>query len=413
MSTDAFEPKIAPRTRDFCSEGRNTTYGCNSSVKRLTSHCSLLNKHLKYYVCPVRLKHPQTQKHGAETPRCVETITVGWAPTDGDTFVTKEGFIFNVFGYEHPDKRVLAFLKYIPAKFKHCFNVGFLERTWNYGKTKMFRAEKLYTPQNYQAFLAAFRDNFPDYVYHCHFRERDVISAPLASIQRVYVPRDCLQALAESKNRDDLQETALDFVNLLSHKSKIGKQDFGVHGSVALNMHSPKSDIDIVIYGAENFRRLKRTIDSLVNAGILTYQTNNRLDAVRRFKGRYKNRVFMYNAIRKPHEIHSKYGTSKYMPMHSLKFRCVVIDDSEAMFRPAIYRIGNYEPINKESRLQKNQTPQLVISMIGCYRNVARKGEEIGVSGMLERVENPHTGETFHQVVVGTATGGEEVICPL
>jgi len=37
---------------------------------------------------------------------------------DGDTFVTKDGFIMNTFGYEHPDDRVFAFLKYIPAQYK-------------------------------------------------------------------------------------------------------------------------------------------------------------------------------------------------------------------------------------------------------------------------------------------------------
>ena len=39
-----------------------------------------------------------------------------WKPRDGDTFVTKEGFIFYVFGYEHPPNRVFAFLKYIPSE---------------------------------------------------------------------------------------------------------------------------------------------------------------------------------------------------------------------------------------------------------------------------------------------------------
>jgi predicted nucleotidyltransferase len=34
---------------------------------------------------------------------------------DGDTFITREGFILNVFGYEHPENRVFAFLKYIPS----------------------------------------------------------------------------------------------------------------------------------------------------------------------------------------------------------------------------------------------------------------------------------------------------------
>ena len=32
---------------------------------------------------------------------------------DGDTLLMNEGFIFYVFGYEHPNNRVFSFLKYI------------------------------------------------------------------------------------------------------------------------------------------------------------------------------------------------------------------------------------------------------------------------------------------------------------
>jgi predicted nucleotidyltransferase len=51
--------------------------------------------------------------------------------------------------------------------------------------------------------------------------------------------------------------------------------------------------------------------------------------------------------------------------------------------------------------------------MVGCYRNVARKGDTIRVSGMLELVENVETGNAFHQVVVGTGTSEEEHIWPI
>ncbi len=115
-----------------------------------------------------------------------------WIPADGDTFATKEGFIFNTFGYEHPPNRVFAFLKYIPAEFKDLFQVDMLERTWQYGDRKLFRAEKLYTAKNYRSFIATFRKNFPDYIYYCYLRNKELISAPLKNIEQVFVPRDRL-----------------------------------------------------------------------------------------------------------------------------------------------------------------------------------------------------------------------------
>jgi predicted nucleotidyltransferase len=341
------------------------------------------------------------------------TTIENWSPLDGDTFVTKDSFIFNVFGYEHPNDRVFAFLKYIPHEFRKLFHVRFLERTWKYRGTQLFRAQKLYTTQNYQAFLEAFRNNFPNYLYFCPFRGKEVISAPLKSVKEVYVPRECLHSITKLKHRDSLQKSTLDLVNLLSNESGIAVEDFGVHGSIALNMHTPKSDIDIVVYGSQNFRRLEETVGKLVLSKTLSYQFSNRLDECRRYRGQYKNRVFMYNAVRRPEEVNSKYGAFKYSPIFSVNFRCTVEDDKEAMFRPAIYKIKDYEPENPTSKLPKNKTPKLVISMIGCYRNIARQGDKIKVSGMLEHVENVDSGNVFHQVVVGTGIAEEEHIWPL
>jgi hypothetical protein len=327
--------------------------------------------------------------------------------------VTKEGFIFNTFGYEHPGDRVFAFLKYIPAEFKALFHVDMLERTWKYGGTRLFRAEKLYTAKNYQAFIATFRKNFPDYVYYCPLRHKELISAPLSSIELVYVPKDCLTALKKVKNPDSLQKVALGLIDMLSKGSSVGTEDFGLHGSIALNMHAPESDIDFVIYGSQNFRRVEATIARLVDSGVLSYVFNNRLDAARRFKGRYLNKTFMFNATRKPDEVKVKYGMFRFSSIDSVRFQCTISDDSETMFRPATYKIARYEPLEAESKLLRDKIPESVISNIGCYRNVAREGSEIKVSGKLERVESIKAGDVFYQVVVGTATSEEEYIWPL
>jgi predicted nucleotidyltransferase len=287
-----------------------------------------------------------------------------------------------------------------------------LGRTWRRGLLEFFRAEKLYTAKNYQTFLQVFRENFPEYIYFCPFRRKEVISAPLNSIFEVFVPRDCLKALLEAGKKDELQELALEFIQLLSEEAKVPLEDFGIHGSIALGMHSSESDIDIVVYGGQNFRRVEASVDKLVQDGVLAYIFNNRLDVFRRFKGRFKNKVFMYNAVRKPEEVENRYGEHRYTPLANVKFRCTVEDDCEAMFRPAIYKIKNYTPFGNVSHPQ-NMTPETVVSMIGCYRNVARKGQLIEVSGMLEQVENIMTGEITYQVVVGSAISEEEYIWPV
>ena len=344
--------------------------------------------------------------------RCIITEPSNWTPRDGDTFVTKEGFIFNTLGYEHPPKTVLAFLKYIPAEYQKLFNVEMLTRTWKYKDKELFRAEKLYTAENYQTFVKTFRENFPHYLYYCHLRQKELISSPISRIERVFVPKERLMALRKVENPDRIQKMALDLIGMVSSESGVDVEDFGVHGSIALDMHSEKSDIDFVVYGSENFRKVESTIDGLVEAGELKYIFGNRLDKARKFKGRYKDKIFMYTATRKPEEITTQYGELRFSSMCHINFKCSISDDSEAIFRPAIYKITDYEALDKESELPKDRLPFCILSNIGCYRNVARKGDRVKAAGTLERIESNKTGEVTYQVVVGTATTEEEYICP-
>ena len=332
---------------------------------------------------------------------------------DGDTFVTKDGFILNTFGYEHPDDRVFAFLKYIPAQYKELFHVEMLERTWRYGENQLFRAEKLYTAKNYQSFIETFRKNFPDYLYYDQFRSKELITAPLKLIEHAYVPRECLVWLEALPKKDNLQKMALDLIHLISKESDVSLKDLGVHGSIALNMHAPESDIDFVVYGSENFRRVEDAIARLVNTAKLSYIVGNRLDAARKFQGRYQGKIFMYNATRKPEEVNVKYGMYRFIPLDPVRFQCTVSNDCETMYRPATYKISAYKPLDAESELPIDKIPVQVISNIGCYRNIARQGSEIKVAGKLERVESTTSSEVFYQVVVGTATSEEEYIWPV
>jgi predicted nucleotidyltransferase len=336
-----------------------------------------------------------------------------WTPRDGDTFATREGFVFYVFGYEHPESRVLSFLKYIPSNLKPHFPIRFLRQKWKLDNIELARPEKLYTAQNYQRLLQTFRSRYPQYIYFCIYRQKEVISTPLKQIEKAYLPKDCLQRLLAKKRKDPLQKLALELISLLSSESKVPPEDFGIHGSLALNMHTAKSDIDLVVYGSKNFRSLEKAIDKLVEESTLKYVFTKKLDRARKHRGRYKDKLFVHNAARKLDEINSRYGNHKYTSIQNVTVSCEVVDDNEVMFRPATYQIRNCQPLDSNSEIREEKVPVRVVSMIGYYRNVARRGEKIRVSGTLERVENVETGEISYQVVVGTGTREDEYIWPL
>jgi predicted nucleotidyltransferase len=288
-----------------------------------------------------------------------------------------------------------------------------LERTWKFGDKKLFRAEKLYTAENYKIFIETFKNRFPDYIYFCPFRNKELISAPIKNISQVFVPKDCLANLFKQKQLDCIQTLAFELISLLSKESGVQLAHFGMHGSIALNMHSEESDIDFVVYGSGNFRVVEETIVRLVNEGKLRYIFGNKLDRARKFKGKYKDKIWMFTAARLPNEVTDRYGEYRFLPVHPVKFQAVISDDTEAIYRPAIYRFSDYVPADEQSKLPAEQMPTRILSNIGCYRNVARKGDKVKVSGMLERMESTETGKSTYQVVVGTATSEEEQIWPM
>lgn len=232
------------------------------------------------------------------------------------------------------------------------------------------------------------------------------------SIKQVYIPSQRLKSLLNEKSPNRLRKLAEEIVTILSNASNVSIEDFGVHGSIALSAETTQSDIDLTVYGAQNFRRVEAAMRKLSQEGTLAYTLKDKLDKIRNQHGRFKGKRFIYNAVRKVEEIRTQYGDIQYSAIAPVRFRCTVINDDEAMFRPAVYEISSYAPLTEQSRLESYSQPCFVTSMIGAYRNTARKGDLIEVSGVLERVQDLKAGKDTFQVVVGSGTSDDEYILP-
>ena len=184
----------------------------------------------------------------------------------------------------------------------------------------------------------------------------------------MFVPKDRLVWLENLPKRDKLQQMALDIINLIAKESTVPFNDLGLHGSIALQMHSPESDIDFVVYGTENFRFVEEAIARLVNSGKLSYIVGNRIEAARKFQGRYQGKIFMYNATQKLEQVKEKYGAYRYIPLDPLRFQATVSDDTETMYRPSTYKISSYKPLDEQSELDLDQIPHQVVSNIGLLQ---------------------------------------------
>ncbi len=324
---------------------------------------------------------------------------MNWTPRDGDIILTDDGLVFYTMGYAHPEDRVVAYLKYVPLSLKHLFDVPWLPYMWKLEEMPLVRPAKLYSPKIYRNVISALRRISEDYVYYSPHDGKEIVTVPRGKIRRVYVPGDCLKLLLSKERLDPLEERAVRVVKLLSEDSGVPLSDFGIHGSISLQIHNEESDIDVTIYGSENFRRVKDALARLADEGVVEPLIADRFDELRRNRVIFEGVRVVVNATRKLEEISEKYGQYRCRALKPIEVSCVVTEDWEAVFRPAVYGVecGN------------GQVKQ-VVSMIGQFRDVAHRGERVRVRGMLEHVEGAEG--SWLRVVVGSGVEDEEYIWP-
>ncbi len=333
-------------------------------------------------------------------------------PRDGDIILTDDSFIFYVMGYDHPDDRVISYLKYIPINLKNDFNLEWIPHKWQLSELEYVRPKDLYTPKNFASIEVTFKNKFPDYLFHSKNIGKTVFAIPYQKIKRVFIPKDGLQELVKVEKKDPLQSHAINLINVLSEHSKVPLQNFGIHGSLLTAMHSDASDIDVAVYGKENHDRVKVAVEELEKQGRLKYLFEIPTDKIRKNKGLFEGQKFVFNAIREVSEVNNVYHAHAYHPIKQIRFKCKVVDDSQSMFRPAVYMIENFEAFNESSKLENEQIPSSIVSMIGEFRDVVHDGEWAKVSGMLEEVRNLKTEKVTYRVVIGSGIG-KEFILPL
>jgi len=330
-----------------------------------------------------------------------------WYPRDGDVLLTKKGFIFYTFGYLHPNDRVIGFLKYIPLEYKSFFKgIAFLKWQWQLNEKILIRPTELYSSNYWQLIIASLRKHFPEYLYFSDVFNKEVIAIPKTEIKTVFVPERGLAQLMTKKNPDELEKEAISLIKLLSKTSGVPLNNFGIHGSILLGTHNEKSDIDIAVYGASNFRKVKNAIAYLITLNKLEYIFETKFDVLRKNRGIYNSQRFVVNAIRQKTEILEVYGDKIYSPLTDVSFTAKVVDTTEAVFRPAHYQITDF--INLRSSVSR-PVPYEIVTMIGNYRDIVSVGERIQGKGVLEEVKDIKRNRVGHRIVVGSGRPNEYI----
>jgi predicted nucleotidyltransferase len=348
------------------------------------------------------------ERHNLQDKNSNVQDTRQWIPRDGDALLSLDGFVFYALGYLHPPNRVISYLKYVPKDYADEFDLKWLPYEWELRGVKLVRPAKLYSPENYENIIQVFNKKHPGYLIYDPNLKKKIIAIPRNSVKSVFEPRVSLAILLENENKrplDALEIDALRFIKSMSKLTRVAISDLGIHGSISLRMHNTQSDIDIAVYGATNFSKVLAHAYQMSKKGVdFTLLEETMFDTLRKNRFLWHDRRVVLNAIRRYDEIKEHFGDFTYQATgRHVSSKCVVTDDWESVFRPAVYGVSQHKLLTEDSMGEGELKPNQVVSMIGEFRGVASKGEEVKVSGSLEKVIEARTQKVHHyRIVVGS-----------
>ena len=290
--------------------------------------------------------------------------------------------------------------------------------------SKYERAIKFYDIPHLKETLNLLEKKWPKYLLEDELLNISFSAVPKDLILTHHRPEDKLNKLINIRELDPLQRKTVDLAKILSMKSGVKLQNFGISGSILIDLHQLSfSDIDLVTYGKKYGWMVRNALLSLIHCDeskikpfpkneVPTPSRQHRLSFMNKaqlklFYDRKWNRgviegtPFSVNPVLEPDDVEEVYGKYKFEPIGLIEADATVTDASESIFVPARYRVSDVK--FSENRQFENVTE--VISYDRDYGDLAYDGDQILVRGKLEKIVNLSDGNIYHRIVVGSIEG--------
>ncbi|MGB9741144.1 MAG: hypothetical protein ACP5IM_03330 [Candidatus Bathyarchaeia archaeon] len=328
-------------------------------------------------------------------------------PVEGYLLESVEGVIFDVKGLVHPPDKIIAFPRFIPDQN------GFRTR-------KGVKYVKVYGFSERFAFLES---AVPNYIVHDQLFDEKLCEVPLENVKKVYSPLEGLKRLrreGEGGKLDGLERAALQCLKILKEEAGVPWNSLGISGSVLVGLHTMASDIDPVVYGVENCRKVHSALKRLLEEGNTPFKPYNmedlrRLFAFRSkdtfisfedfvkvesrkvFQGKFLDRDCFIRFVKDYGEVGENYGDVHYRNCGYAKVEAVVVDDSEAIFTPCTYKVEDVKVVDGTEL----QPIREIASFRGRFCEQARRGEAVIAQGKIEHVRDHKRGYKYFRLLLG------------
>ncbi|MFQ5758683.1 MAG: nucleotidyltransferase domain-containing protein [Candidatus Bathyarchaeia archaeon] len=332
---------------------------------------------------------------------------------DRDAIISEEDLIFRVYGYSHPPNAYVCDPEYAP------------EAIFKSADPKAFRArgQQIYHKFYADEGLRFIQEKYPRYTILYEPMQSRLVGVPRTYIVETRRPGEVLQQLMERAAKDDLLRALQKVLKSVKNESGLSEKDFGVFGSILHGFYHPGfSDLDFIIYGREELRRLRETLGELYQRGGHFRNEFEKEDVV---KGKVWNFVnlspkeYLWHQRRKMiyglfsdeesgrviktefepvkdwDEIYNEYSPERRVIKKGwIKATVRITGDRDIAFIPSIYQV---EPIEILKGV-KVETVRRILSYVEEFRMQAMRDEVVSVEGNLEQVVTPTT--AFHQITL-------------
>jgi len=317
---------------------------------------------------------------------------------EGDLIETIDGNIFDVKGLVHPPDKIIAFIRFtLDPKGER--------------KRDNTRYKKVYPLHERYALL---REKFPHYLVFDPVFNEWLCEVPNETVKKHYEPSKYLHQLRRKRAPKELEEQTLLLAQVLRKTAGVKWSALGVSGSLLVGLHTPASDIDLIVYGSKNSEKVYRALESLVRdeaSHVKSYSKQElkalfdfrskdttmrfedfvRTESRKVLQGKFHQRDYFIRCVKEWKEINEQYGSIRYEPFGEAKIRATIADDSQMIFTPCTYQIEDIRKLEGK----RVEPVREIVSFRGRFCEQARKGEQVIARGKIERVHKLNGREYF------------------